>query len=490
MNWKLTILLLIIILLGCQTIKNINEKADPSNNTNIFLNSKLNTPPIDVVFNPSSIKDTKVDRLDNDIDDNVDIEYSKDANINLDQNKKQQYTQKEKFKQSNEPKKRYQSSKNNDEKEHEDYFVYRDKESMHEIESNANSINKNKKNLEEKKSTLIKKEIEDKSFNFTNIENVKIKELELKEIEIEENQQIFISIRLSGWIIKSIKPQLLKLIKRENSEKNTLFQFNAGVSSIVNIIFLRYDSYNNVICRQPYRVKIMPKTWVEIDKEKEKKQKEEIRSTKNERESDKENFSKVIANQFFGQKKHEEAKERYLLLIKEGKGDPEIYYKMGIIEKQNLNDQKSYEYFKLALKEKENLFYIDALIELIKYLKNHKKYLEAVDAFFKYGFNENLSTKSAEELYILLSDVYFNMKDFKNAAKEYRRFIQRFPESRYYDKALFYLAYSIENFEQDPDFKEAYRLYKIILTQHPESKYNNLSKNRMLYLKRHYLKIN
>jgi TolA-binding protein len=90
----------------------------------------------------------------------------------------------------------------------------------------------------------------------------------------------------------------------------------------------------------------------------------------------------------------------------------------------------------------------------------------------------------------MLADTYYSMKDYKNAGNEYRRFIKLYPDSFYIDKALFYLANALENFKNNPDFKEAYRLYKIIVDDYPESVYYNKSKERILFLERHYLKIN
>ena len=55
------------------------------------------------------------------------------------------------------------------------------------------------------------------------------------------------------------------------------------------------------------------------------------------------------------------------------------------------------------------------------------------------------------------------MEDYKNASNEYRRFIVRFSQSKNYDKAIFYLAYSTENLPINPDFEEA--LNEIILLE-------------------------
>ncbi len=180
----------------------------------------------------------------------------------------------------------------------------------------------------------------------------------------------------------------------------------------------------------------------------------------------------------------------YQSLIKENKGDGEIFYYMGKIEQNNSKPDKANEYFINVLESNDKIFYNDALKELIKNLKTQKKYLDAINIFYKYGLKDNMDPRGAEELNILLADIYFNMDDFNNSSSEYRRFMSRYPDSKDYVKALFYLAYSLEKLAVDPDFDEAYRIYKIIVNNYPESKYSDMSKKRILHLERHYLKIN
>lgn len=332
------------------------------------------------------------------------------------------------------------------------------------------------------------------SLNLANIENINIKELEQSNFEVEENKQILISLKIPGWIIKSINPPLLKLIKRENSSNNSLFIFEAGPPATVNIVFLRYDEKENVILRQPYSITIIPRKIIQVvDESKSDKNNTDYSVTtnlNNKKKEKEDDYKKTIANQLFEQKRYDEALKRYESLVKEGKADTEIYFKIGIIEKEKADNAKAVEYFKLILKEKDSIYFIDAIIELIKILKDEKKYSEAVDVFYEFALTKKLDNKSAEELYIILSDIYFSMGDYNSASKEYRRFIQRFPDSKYYDKALFYLAYSLESLQYNPEFKEAYRLYKMLIDTYPESKYYNLSKKRIINLERHYLKIN
>jgi tetratricopeptide (TPR) repeat protein len=198
---------------------------------------------------------------------------------------------------------------------------------------------------------------------------------------------------------------------------------------------------------------------------------------------------KDLADKYFQDGNYKDAKLLYLKLLEEGINDPEILYKLGIIENDNAKKFKAYEYFKAALEEKDPEYSIYALIELLKLLKAKKKYKEALDLYFLYGLIDNLNKKLAEELDILIADIYFCLKDFIKAAKQYKRFTNLFPYSDYSAKALFYLAYSLENLPNNPDFREAYRIYQIVIDRFPDTKYFLLSKKRLLYLDRHYLKV-
>ena len=343
--------------------------------------------------------------------------------------------------------------------------------------------------LQIKKLNDINEEIENKNFDLTNVTNTKVEESNFKEIEGKENDEISILIEKSGWIIKSLMPDIIKLKNREIVKDNTLFTFKTTSSGVVDLVLIRYDENKNTIQRQPYRVKIKPRDLLS-DKKQKKQTKDDKNTKKEQKKQEKDDFRKILGNELFVQKKYNEAKGRFQALLDEGKVDGEIFYKMGIIEKELGNQDIGYDFFTKSIKEKDNPFFVPALKEIIKTQKDQKKYQEAVDTFYNYAMDENISEEEKEDLYLLLSEVYYNMKDFVSAANEYRRFVENYPNSINIDKTLFYLANSIENYQLNPDFKESYRLYNIIVEKYPESKYYQLSKNRMLYLERHYLKVN
>lgn len=462
MKTKIIFLIFMIFLLsGCRSVM---DKKDINKG---FSRKKLPTPELEEVRNIPDIKDPFEIKIDKDIDTEIKTENNDEENIinEKDQN---------------------QINKNNN-------ITNKLLAYLKEIESDKEKEDDQKfdkridTGLKEKEMKRIKQDIEDKDLDLTNIDGIKIKELELKKARVEEGKVIYISLASSDWVLKSSKPPLLDLVNRENSKKNTLFQLEAGTPGVVNMLFLRYEDSLNTMWRQTYKVTILPKTWVkikgEVENEKDTSDKKESKGSREE------NYNKETANQLFFQKEYEEAKKRYLSIIRSGGDAPEVYYRLGMIEKENKNGNKAYGYFEKALKDKDNVFYLNSLKEMIKMLKEEKKYSQAVDVFFKYAFNEELDPKIAEELYMLLADVYFNMGDYRSAANEYRRYIEKFPVSDMLDKALFYLAYSTENFKIDPDFKEAYRLYKVLVDDYTESKYRPLSKKRILHLERHYLKI-
>ena len=351
------------------------------------------------------------------------------------------------------------------------------------------------------KSALNKNKISNENLNMEDSNDYKIKEYELKEVNIESGKDLYISLKYPDWIIKSISPNQIRLIKNENYQNNSLFQFKTYTPTTVNVIFVRTDEENKVFLRQPYRINILPKVVLKNKEESINKQKSIEREDKDKNASNQANkeISKLneeqfknmkdLADKYFEDKNFRDAKLLYLQLLEEGIDDPEILYKLGIIEKDNANKFKAYEYFKAALEEKDPYYSVNSLIELLKLLKDQKKYKDALDIYFKYGLIGNLDKKLAEELDILLSDLYFCLKNFIKSAKQYKRFIELFPYSDYYAKALFYLAYSLENLPNNPDFREAYRIYEIIIDRFPDTKYFILSKKRLLYLDRHYLKV-
>jgi|GEM_PF-6446111 len=346
-----------------------------------------------------------------------------------------------------------------------------------------------------------------------NMENLKIKENSLKKIEVEENQIFSISLQYPGWILKKITPDLINLLRRDNKSNSTVFKFEANVASDVNIIFLRYDDAKDLVYRQTYLVAVVPESSFTIEENNNKENdndkyekvfydsdlvnnkkaennKENMSKNDKKQMTEEDNYRKDIANMNYANQKYDEARELFLQLIRDGKQDPEILYKMGMIEKIRGDLKKSNDFFKSVLNEKDDLYYYKALFELMNNLKTQNKYFDAIDYFYKYGSADKVDLESAEKLNLLLADIYYNMKDYENAAKEYRRYIKRFPGTVDYDKALFYLAYSMENYKINPDFKEAHRIYNIIIDEYPESRFYNLSKKRILHLERHYLKIN
>lgn len=359
--------------------------------------------------------------------------------------------------------------------------------------------------------TLITEAVEDKNLDLKNIENMKIIEQKMVNISAEENKRLNLSLKGQGWTIKSIAPPVLKLLERRVLEDNTLFVFQTEAPEIVNVIFIRYDDGLNVVYRKPYRIKVVaPKIFkikeeeagrdapkeeeaiIFVDEGEGEGVKESLGDEKEERvvKGEDEDFRLSLANNLFNQMKYKEAGSRYRELIEEGYSDPELMFKMGIIEKSDGNYEKSMEYFAKNMEDEENIYYIKALLEFLKILKMQEKYSIALDEIYNRGFALELVMADAEELYLLLADIYYNMKDFVEASKEYRRFIEQFPNSFNLDKALFYLAYSLENFEQNPDYKEAYRIYQLLNDGYPESRYYNLSRNRLFYLSRHYLRVN
>lgn len=352
--------------------------------------------------------------------------------------------------------------------------------------TNDSNVSLNKRKT---KQASNKNEKRDNGQDQNELSNMRIYEYDLKEITIEVNKELSISLKDQDWKIKSISPNLIKFLKQDDYQKNTLFQFKTYTSATINIIFTRNDLENKIIYRQPYKIRVLPKsTLKETDKKNENTVIEKKGKPLYENEEDRK--IKELADKYFNEKNYKDAKILYLQLLNKGILDPEIYYKLGIIEKELGNAAQASSYLKSALEYKDNPFYSNALIELLKLLKNQKKYKEAIDIYYRYYRpNDNTDKISLEELYLLLADLYYILKDYNNSSKEYNRFIKLFPYSKYSAKALYYYACSLMNLPINPDFKEAYRIFKIIIDQYSDTEYYLLSKDKILYLDRHYLKV-
>jgi len=194
-----------------------------------------------------------------------------------------------------------------------------------------------------------------------------------------------------------------------------------------------------------------------------------------------------IARDLFDSKKYRESKDIYEKILKNGSVDGEIYYNLGRINYILGDKDKAVENYALNLGINDNAFYKKSFLELINTYKESKKYKEAVDVFNKHKKDEFSGDKDTA---IILADLYYLIQSYGSAIAEYRKILNLFPETNVEDKALFYLANSLEKNNINPDYKESYRLYKTLVDKFPESKYYQISKNRLLFLERHYLKVN
>ncbi len=309
---------------------------------------------------------------------------------------------------------------------------------------------------------------------------------ESQNIVADENSELTISIDGAGFLIKEINPfKSLKLFLRKNYDDRTVFSFKTNLSGDMYIDFVRYDEASDSVYTRRYFVNVKPR---ELSGKKEVKKKDKAqKKTVKEKNQD---YRKDLANGLFAQGNDEEAKKWFIEMINEGKADYEVNYKMGVIENELGNAAEAGKYFMNNLNEDGNPFYDEALAFYSAILKNSKKYKEALDLLYKYGVLKDLSDKGMQSVRMGLADVYYMMGNFAEAAKEYKRFYSLYPGSSDVPKVLFYLAYSMENYPKNPEFDEAKRIYNLIIDNYPESVYYKQAKNRILYIDRHYLKVN
>ncbi len=347
------------------------------------------------------------------------------------------------------------------------------------------------------------------------LEKFRVDEKPFRNIQVNENQKFSISLAKPGWIVRKLFPHLIKITGRESRNTNTLFHFQSGASGNVSIVFLRYDAESDSIWRQAYSVSIMPRLFSETKSDTASSGTDESsinessenpafqfndaadessgdggKTKKKDNPKEDTGYRLDMANRQFDEKKYDEAAGIYNDLINAGESTPEINYKLGIIQKAKGSLDRSNGYFRNILSGGDDVYYADALIGYLKNLQEQKKYHAAIDAYYKYGGSKSISPRDAEELELILADTYYGMKDYRNAGDEYRRFMKKYPSSGLTDRALYFLASSLENLKSNPDFREARRLYSMITSDYPESVYYDKSRDRILYLDRHYLKIN
>ena len=285
------------------------------------------------------------------------------------------------------------------------------------------------------------RKIDEDSLDMTNLKNLKVKEMPQQEQAGITDSQLTLSMAGDQWVMKKMLPAYLELKDRKSTDKQTIFTFDVKAPGEVNLVFVR--TTKNEIIRQPYKIFI---------------QESPSKNTKSKSET----------------------------AAKPGAAEAE--YKAGMAAKRQAKTDEARKHFTAALSDPDNAYYADALTELIGLYKNDNDTAGAAKAYNQYATAD--ARQSDDKLGILDYDLLVMKGDYKGAITGYRKFMQDFPESNLTDKALYYLAYSLENYKVNPDYREAYRIYNIIIKNYPESKYHKPSQNRSLYLERHYLKIN
>ena len=153
------------------------------------------------------------------------------------------------------------------------------------------------------------------------------------------------------------------------------------------------------------------------------------------------------------------------------------------------NTKNAMEYYQKNLAEEGNPFYDDAIIEYIHLLKEQKEFDKAINVVYERGLSKSVSEDCTQKLYRTLGDLFFNVKNYTEAIRTYKTVLSLYPAGNGEDKAMFYLAYALE-LQENPEFKEAQRFYRELLDVYPESQYVNLSRSRIGFIDRHYIKVN
>ncbi|MBR6200916.1 MAG: tetratricopeptide repeat protein [Spirochaetales bacterium] len=285
------------------------------------------------------------------------------------------------------------------------------------------------------------RKIDEDTLDMTNLKNLKVKEMPQQEQAGVTDSQLTLSMAGDQWVMKKMLPAYLELKDRKSNDKQTIFTFDVKAPGEVNLVFVR--TTKDAIIRQPYKI-------------------------------------------FIQESPSKNTKAASTPAVKPGAA--EAAYKAGMAAKRQAKPDEARKQFTAALSDPDNVYYADALTELIGLYKNDNDTAGAAKVYNQYATPD--ARQSDDKLGIIDYDLLVMNGDYKGAITGYRKFMQDFPESNLTDKALYYLAYSLEHYKVNPDYREAYRIYNIIIKNYPESKYHKPSQNRSLYLERHYLKIN
>jgi tetratricopeptide (TPR) repeat protein len=285
------------------------------------------------------------------------------------------------------------------------------------------------------------RKIDEDTLDMTNLKNLKVKEMPQQEQAGVTDSQLTLSMAGDQWVMKKMLPAYLELKDRKSNDKQTIFTFDVKAPGEVNLVFVR--TTKDAIIRQPYKI-------------------------------------------FIQESPSKNTKAASTPAVKPGAA--EAAYKAGMAAKRQAKPDEARKQFTAALSDPDNAYYADALTELIGLYKNDNDTAGAAKIYNQYATQD--ARQSDDKLGIIDYDLLVMNGDYKGAITGYRKFMQDFPESNLTDKALYYLAYSLEHYKVNPDYREAYRIYNIIIKDYPESKYHKPSQNRSLYLERHYLKIN
>lgn len=300
-----------------------------------------------------------------------------------------------------------------------------------------------------------------------------------------ENQETIIRMQGAGWRIDSMNNYSMKLLERRNGrDGSTTFRIKNGNAGTEQIKFTRYNEAENRQETQVYSVDVKP---VLLVGENNKKSAPKVKKVEKSKAND--DYRRTLADHLYADENYAQASVYYKKLIDENIADNELLYKAAHSMKESGNLDAALEYYQRNLAEEGNPFYDEALIEYVQLLKEQKEFDKAINEVYERGLAKSVSEDCTQKLYRMLGDLFFNVKNYTEAIRTYKTVLSLYPAGSGEDKAMFYLAYALE-LQENPEFKEAQRFYRELLDVYPESQYVNLSRSRIGFIDRHYIKVN
>jgi len=298
----------------------------------------------------------------------------------------------------------------------------------------------------------------------------------VRTIYARQGDEIEVSFQEKGWLLLEIPGEKsgLVFLGRDVGPSQTVFRFRSKSLGEFSLPFQYQDALQGIIRREIVQLKVVTDS--------------DFNSYVGRKGSDydpelyKQQMAKAERLAQLGY--YKDALATYLALA--NVNDPSLNERIASLAFQLKDYKTAAEYWNKNLKEK-NAFRDKAILGLVQNAleqgsrQNLLSLLNDFLAVTQFPIEEELAaclrflhrTSGADALLYDLSLDY----------------LRRYPQGRYADEALFFLAQAYEYYPPQRNFIKARECYQRLIKEYPESSYFTKAKERIAYIDRHYLKV-